>query len=374
VGSWGKILNEVQESAAARAPQGLPPDLDGIRQKYIGRIRELGDGERAVIVYASGWLRGDKPELDASVGPADVHALMEVCHGAEDRKLDLILHSPGGSGQAAEQMLNYLRTQFDEIRAFVPLQAKSAATMVALGCDQIVMGKHSELGPIDPQLLIPLPEGQRFAPAHAIVRDFKRAQDEIAQDVQKLPAWTPILRTYAGGLIEYCIQQIELSQEVVAGWLEQYMLAHEDAGVPEAKREERAKEIAQYFGSGASYDRFRTHGRPIRIEELQGIEGLRIKPLEEDDDLQDAVLSLYHALDITFGGPAVKIVENHLGARYVRLAQMVAVQMPVAQPGPQPATPLGPAQPLPQAPGIPQLPPPDRAERRRRERAGKKAH
>jgi Serine dehydrogenase proteinase len=364
VGSWGKILKEVQASAEQRAPLGLGPDLDGVRLKYINRIRERGKNERAVIVYASGWLRGNKPDVDASVGPSDVHALMEVCHEVEERKLDLVLHSPGGSGQAAEQMLNYLRTQFDEIRAFVPLQAKSAATMIALGCDEIVMGRHSELGPIDPQLLIPVPEGQRFAPAHAILRDFQRAQREIAENVQALPAWTPILRTYAGGLVEYCYQQIQLSQEVVAGWLAQYMLAHDDAGIPAADREQRALDIAKYFGSDEAYDRFRTHGRPMRIEELQELEGLRITPLEKDDDLQDAVLSLYHALDITFGGPTVKVVENHLGARYVRTSQMFAIPVPMAQPVP--------GAPLPQAPGIPQPPALPRAERRRQDRAAKK--
>jgi hypothetical protein len=48
---------------------------------------------------------------------------------------------------------------------------------------------------------------------------------------------------------------------------------------------QRPRELSRHSPrSGASYDRFRTHGRPIRIEELQGIEGLRIKPLEEDDD------------------------------------------------------------------------------------------
>lgn len=377
MGSWGKILKKVQASAAERAPQGLGPDLDGIRLEYIEQIRELGGNERAVIVYASGWLRGDKPEVEASVGPADVHALMEVCHEVEERKLDLILHSPGGSGQAAEQMLNYLRTQFDDIRAFVPLQAKSAATMIALGCDEIAMGRHSELGPIDPQLLIPVPEGQRFAPAHAILRDFTRAREEIAQNIQALPAWTPILRTYAGGLLEYCTQQIKLSQEVVAGWLEKYMLAHDDAGIPANKREQRAKEIAEWFGSDDAYDRFRTHGRPIRIEQLQEIKGLRIKPLEDDDDLQDAVLSLYHALDITFGGPAVKIVENHLAARYVRATQTFAIQVPI-QPGePAPAQPVQPGtpqQPLPQAPGVPPAARPSRAERRRQKRTAKKGH
>ena len=116
-------------------------------------------------------------------------------------------------------MLNYLRTQFDNIRCIVPLQAKSAATMLALGGDEIVMGLHSRLGPIDPQILIPVPEGQRFAPAHAILRDFGRAKREIANDVAVLPAWTPILRGYSGGLLEFCTQQVNFSQEIVAGWL-----------------------------------------------------------------------------------------------------------------------------------------------------------
>jgi hypothetical protein len=306
---------------------------------------------RAVIVYASGWLtKGGAGGTALSVEADDVHALMECCHGVPERELDLIIHSPGGSPEAAEQMVSYLRTQFDYIRAFVPLQAKSAATMIALGCDEIVLGLHSELGPIDPQILVPVPEGQRFGAAHAILRDFNRAKQEIGANVNDVAAWTPILRSYAGGLLEFCTQVIELSQDVVAGWLEQYMLAHDDAGIPEDDRAGRAREIAETFGSEESYERHRTHGRPIRVEDLEQIEGLRVRRLEADDKLQDAVLSVYHALDITFGGPAVKIVENHLGRRKVRVAfQQQIVLQPQPDPGGPP--PSGPAPPGPSQPG-----------------------
>lgn len=323
--TWGAVLEEIQQSARQRGPLG--PDLDGIRLKYIRRLHELSN--RAVIVYCSGWLKNrGEPNVNYSVEGADVHALMEVCHDVEQRELDLIIHSPGGSPDAAEQMINYLRTQFNHIRAIVPLQAKSAATMLALGCDEIVMGRHSELGPIDPQILVPVPGGARYAPAHAILRDFERAQRELAEDVNRMAAWTPILHTYAGGLLEFCSQQIKLSQEIVAGWLSRYMLRHPDAGVSEAERDAVAFEIAEYFGSAESYDRCRTHGRPIRVEELEGIKGLRVLPLEKDDDLQDAILSIYHALDLTFNGPVVKIVENHLGARYALVQHNVQVQLP----------------------------------------------
>lgn len=325
--TWGEVLTEIQESAALRGPLG--PDLDGIRTNYTRALHERTG--RAVIVYASSWLSkaGAGPAL--SVEADDVHALMECCHGVSEDELDLVIHSPGGSPEAAEQFVNYLRTQFTYIRAFVPLQAKSAATMIALGCDEIVLGEHSELGPIDPQVLVPVPEGQRFGAAHAILRDFNRAKVEIGQNVNDVAAWTPILRSYAGGMLDFCTQVIALSQDVVTGWLEMHMLGHEDAGIPLPERAERAAEIAKQFGSEESYDLFRTHGRPIRVEALEQINGLRVRRLEGDPELQDAVLSIYHALDITFGGPALKIVENHLGRRKVRAMQQVMLQAPGSQ-------------------------------------------
>jgi hypothetical protein len=327
VPTWGQILKEVNESARVRAPAS--PDLDGIRHKYLQGLSKLSG--RAVISYASGWLQKRNSRITYSVEGSDVHGFMECCYGVKERELDLVLHSPGGSPQAAEQILEYLRTRFDYIRAIVPLQAKSAATMIALGCDEILVGAHSELGPIDPQILVPVPEGSRFAPAHAILRDFERAKEQCKQDVSSIAAWTPILRSYAGGLIEFCNQAIQLSMEVVASWLGRYMLSHDDMNIPENERGLKATQIAEWFGSADSYDRFRTHARPIRYPELQGL-GLRIRRLEDDDDLQDAVLSILHVNEITFNGPAAKIIENHDNRRMVVVEQNIAIQ---AQPPPQ---------------------------------------
>lgn len=322
---WGEILNELQASVSPEWPGG---DLDGIRGKYIARLREISG--RAVIVYTSGWLAG-RSSPDVQVVGDDVLSMMECCRDIDEEQLDLLISSPGGQAQAAEQIVEYLRTQFGYIRCFVPMQAKSAGTMLALGCDEIVVGNHSELGPIDPQITLVTPEGPRGGPAHAILRDFRRAQQETAENVNNLAAWTPILRSYVGGLIEFCSQQVNLSIDVVRGWLERYMLAHDDMGLadPEA-RHTRAVEIANYFGSDEAYDRFRTHERPIRLPELEQI-GLRVRRLGSDDeDLQDAVLSIYHATDITFNrNPGVvKIVENHHGRRRVKFQQQLTMNLP----------------------------------------------
>jgi Serine dehydrogenase proteinase len=325
---WGEILNEVNASAEERGELG--PDFDGIRDRYLRRLHELSG--RAVISYASGWLQG-KTGLITSVTGEDVHGFMEVCRDVEERELDLLLHSPGGSPEAAEQIVEYLRTQFDYIRCFVPLQAKSAATMIALGCDEIVMGNHSELGPIDAQIFLTTPEGVRQGPAHGILRDFQRAQRETRDELGLLPAWTPILRSYIGGLIEACAQLIQLSMDLVRGWLERYMLRHPDMGLTtDDERAEAARSIAESFGSDEAYDRFRTHGRPIRSPELATL-GLRVRPLEDDDDLQDAVLSIFHATTITFNGAAAKIIENHLGRRFVKIQRPVVIPVPGGPPG-----------------------------------------
>jgi hypothetical protein len=329
--TWGQILKEVTESAKTRTPAG--PDLDGIRNKYLARL--AGISKRAVISYSSGWLQRRNGRIVYSVEGADVHGFMECCFGIQERELDLVIHSPGGSPQAAEQILEYLRTRFNYIRAIVPLQAKSAATMLALGCDEILVGEHSELGPIDPQILVPVPEGSRFAPAHAILRDFRRAKDECKQDVSSLGAWTPILRSYSGGLLEFCEQAVKLSMELVAAWLEKYMLAHNDMSLSETERRAKASEIAEWFGSENSYDRFRAHGRPIRCAELKSI-GLRVRRLEDDDALQDAALSILHANEISYsGGRAAKIIENHQNRRMVMNDQSIAIPV---QPPPQPPT------------------------------------
>ena len=77
---------------------------------------------------------------------------MTAMHGQSKDQLDLIIHSPGGHVEAVEQIINYLRSKYSHIRAIVPQSAMSAATMLACACDEIVMGKHSAIGPIDPQM------------------------------------------------------------------------------------------------------------------------------------------------------------------------------------------------------------------------------
>lgn len=323
--TWGEILTEL---SITLTPQGTP-DLDTVRRKYLIALSNLTG--RSTILYASDFLGGTANPNAVSINLSDMQALMEVINGLPGPRLDLILHTPGGSAEALESMVRYLRTRFDHIRAFVPVAAMSAGTMWALACDEIVMGKHSQLGPIDPQFALAFGEQIRMAPAQAVLDQFKLAQDECQIDATKLPAWIPVLRSYGPSLLEECRRAQMLSESLVSQWLADYMFH----GEPDA--EKRAAAVAQRF---ADYATHYSHGRGIGREQAREYGVTKITDLETDQALQNAVLSAHHAAMHTLGMSAVaKIVENNLPRTYaVFSGQVQMVMQAQAPPAPPPPT------------------------------------
>ena len=313
---WSDILAELQATVAP----GKAPAFDAVRRKYLVELHRHSG--RNVILYASGWLqRGDAPPVSVSISDEDMQAFMEVSHGLENDGLDLILHSPGGSPEAAEAIVSYLRSRFADIRVVVPQLAMSAATMIACAANEIVLGKHSSMGPTDPQILIPTSLGTRAVPAQAVLDQFDRAQEECV-DPAKLSAWLPMLSQYGPDLLVQCESAIAMSRELVKTWLETYMFAGLD------DRSDRAQEISDWL---ASHGNFKSHARHIPRAEMENRQ-LEVVRLETDQVFQDLVLSAFHATTHTFAGTAaVKIVENHIGRAFIK--QHVTQPLPPVQVG-----------------------------------------
>ena len=300
---WSDILAELEQSAA----QGSPPDFDGVRRRYLDGLHRHTN--RNVVLYASGWLqRDDAPPAHISITDEDIHALMEVTSGLQGSNLDLILHSPGGSPGAAEGIVAYLRSRFSHIRVIVPQLAMSAATMISCAADEIMMGKHSFLGPTDPQLLLGTPLGTRQIPAQAVLDQFDKAQRECS-DPAKLSAWLPMLSQYGPDLLAQCETALELSRELVSTWLAKYMFRHRD------DRAEFARTVSDWL---SDHKQFKSHSRHLSRSDLSE-RGLSVLSLEDDEQLQDLGLSVFHAATHAFAAtPAVKIVENHAGRAFIK--------------------------------------------------------
>lgn len=92
----------------------------------------------------------------------DVIGMVDLLHNViPGTPIDLLLHSPGGNIDAAEKLITLIRKRAGNapVRVIVPDYAKSAATLMALGADAIVMSDSSELGVIDPQIDMPNANG-----------------------------------------------------------------------------------------------------------------------------------------------------------------------------------------------------------------------
>jgi Serine dehydrogenase proteinase len=340
VPTWGEVEKEI---FATRTANGAP-DFDGVRRKYLRRLAEYT--KRSCIVYATPLSppSGVAPsDISISLDP-DVQAFMEVVHGLpRDVPLDLMLHSPGGSAEAAEAIIDYLRGRFPGLRVIVPVAAMSAATMMSMAADEIVMGAHSQLGPIDPQLTISTPEGPRSAPAAAIREQFDKAAEDLAQHPERTGAWLPILRSMSPALLQICVNSEALAKDMVKTWLAKYMLNDLDAAERAVKAEHVADELS-------AYGKRLSHARRVGRDELRAL-GLRVVDLEADQDLQDRVLTVHHCVDHTMNHTGtLKLVENHMGKAYVRLMRLAAI-------GVGPAALTAPGAPPPGAlPAGPQLP------------------
>ena len=189
--------------------------------------------------------------------------------------------------------------------------------MISCAADEIVMGKHSFVGPTDPQMLLATQLGVRSVPAQAVLDQFDRAQRDCG-DPAGYAAWVPMLSQYGPDLIEQAQTALELSRSLVKTWLATYMFSYHD------NAEEQAKLVSDWL---ADHGNFKSHSRHLTREMLSD-KGMTVVPLESDPELQDKSLSVFHAAMHTLGmTPALKIVENHLGRAFIK---SIAVQPPMA--------------------------------------------
>lgn len=120
-----------------------PPVLFAKTQEALRRLQRRVNG--TLITY---WT-----STSGSVCDNDVLALHEVLERIGPRRhLTLVVKSDGGSGMASLRMVHLLRRYTGRLTVLAPLNCASAATMLALGADTILMGPLSYLTAVDTSL------------------------------------------------------------------------------------------------------------------------------------------------------------------------------------------------------------------------------
>jgi len=323
---WNDYIGPLLQSG-----QGITGnDLFKLRKACYAEIEELRG--RPLLIYATKFLDGGPPGMPNQIDLPDVDGFTDLINSVGDdcKSVDVLLHSPGGRPDATERIVGILRNRFEEVNFLVPHSAYSAATMLALSGNGIVLHPSATLGPIDPQVGVPTKEGMiRFVPAKSILNGFAKAKKFIKDEgPETLPAYIPLIEKYSLDLFELCEDSEKLSKELVSSWLKKYMFA----GVKNNGR--KIKKTASYF---SDYNTHKVHSRPLTPDKLADF-GLKLEVAE--NPLRDLLWEAYILLNGFFNvSPFVKLYECTHGVSWGKQFQIImgpSMAQPQPQPQPQP--------------------------------------
>jgi len=291
--TWNQISKEIQSLDE-------PDAADKVRKKYLEIYESIAG--RPAIAYYSGFLskveKDGRYHAQCMINDLDMNGFMAVSYGLDrDKGLDLFLHTPGGGIEAARGIVEYLYKMFGRnLRAIVPQLAMSAGTMIACATKEILMGKHSCLGPTDPQI--------RGYAAMGILSEVDRAIDEIKKDPARQILWQQIFSKYPPAFISDCERSVEGARVMVKDWLSENMLLDCNGDA-----EKVVSELMNYIGTSE-------HSQHFLIDKCISI-GLKVKALEADQNYQEAVLSVHHSFMASFEDTdALKIIDNSRGGTW----------------------------------------------------------
>lgn len=279
----------------------------GLRCETMKRIEKLTGNPLLCYVTQTTFLPDKVPHDVVSIVDNDIEGFDSLIDSVlsnqtiNNKNIDIVFVSNGGSPEAAERIVRLLRDNFEKIRFILPGNAFSAATMMAFSSDEIIMTDSATLGPIDPQI--------NGIPARSILRGFealeKRMQEEKAE---ALAAYLDLLKDYSLHLLEICKSAEALAKELAREWVSRYVLKCE-------LDDPRVENIVSYF---ADYDKHKSHGRSIGRQQAIAV-GLPVTKLERGTPLDKLVRSLHAQCNFFLNRTAFfKIYENAHGTGFGR--------------------------------------------------------
>jgi hypothetical protein len=241
-----------------RPTASMPPVLMERTQPVIKRLSAaLGE---PIFTY---W-----NSTKGSICQNDVIGLYALLrHSGKLDRLSLFVKSDGGSGQASLRMVNLLRRYTKHLTVLAPLECQSAATMLALGADRILMGPVAHLSAVDTSLTHDL---------SPIDRDNDRVSVSNDELLRVIRLWTEQAKSSTANPYEalfpyvhpLVIGAVDRSSALSTRICEEILAYH-------VKDQKKAHEISNVLNSG-----YPSHSYPITLREAKRI-GLNAEPMDD---------------------------------------------------------------------------------------------
>ena len=152
--------------------------------------------QRPLITYVTSIRPGMSGQMAGDSIRSIIDQLNLIPEG--EKKVDFLIISNGGDPITSLRIMGLLRERYEKVTVLLPYVAYSAATILSLGADEIVMHPYSNLGPVDPQLTAPhiTPSGAteklEFSPEDIVnyieflKTDVKASKEQMMSAIQPL--------------------------------------------------------------------------------------------------------------------------------------------------------------------------------------------
>ena len=229
------------------------------------------------------FVTGSRPEC--MINKDDTIPFVDLLHNIrKGENIDLLLHTIGGSVDAAEKLIRLVRSRVGEgqLRVIVPELAKSAGTVMVLGADCVVMSDASELGPIDPQM--PFPDSRGTVRWHSVqnyLDAYKEHYDTISEHPENVAARI-MLQKIDPDTVKLCQAAKDRARQSAESLLRDGMFRHNDGNF--------TLTVSELLDTA----RWLSHSQMISWQDAQDPNiGLKIRYLEQDNDLWQDYWRLY---------------------------------------------------------------------------------
>ena len=278
-----------------------------------------------LLIYAVDF---SNPDLPISLNMDDLYTIKDVLRNDSSDKLSFYIETPGGSGEAAEEIAKLLRKKYGYVDFLIVGECKSAGTILAMCGDEICLNDTGSLGPIDAQIQI----GRYQGSAHDYMRWVEDKMDEADRYGQLNNFDALMVAQITPGELVGVENGLKYGEELVVNFLKNYKFKNWKVTettrkpVDDALREKRAQEIASKL---SNHSLWKSHGRSLKIDTLRNELQLKIEDIGGDEEVCEIVERIQVLIRLIFSSSSAYKIIADKNAKLVKSAMEVSpVNMP----------------------------------------------